>query len=841
MNNHLYDSLPYIPGYALDYREPLSQFLPPIHNGVISTWLQNKISQGSWILDPFCASPRLAVEAARAGYRLLVTANNPIARFLLEMSADPPSQDGLKAALAELASSYKADERIEPHIRALYNTRCARCGQVVSADAFLWEHGNPSPYARIYTCPTCGDSGEHLCTTYDVEHVSKLPNVGLHKARALERVVASNDQDRIHVEQALSVYTPRALYALVTIINKIEGLNISALEQKYLAALLLNAFDQSNSMMKPSGQQERRRQLTIPRNFRENNIWLILEKGIDIWSRDYSASIDTKVPVVIWPEKPPPTGGICIFEGRLISLTNSLGGLNIRAVCAAIPRPNQAFWTLSALWAGWLWGQDAVGTFKSVLHRQRYDWGWHTTALSSIFTQLVNIIDPSTNILGLIGEAEPGFVAAALVAARLSGCGLQGIALRPEDEQAQIVWNCTGNSEVTQSDITLIDMGVQAAKSYLELRGEPTNYFNTFTSALINIIEQWNPGYKHPTGDNKRSIDDQSTTIDSTDKKDPSPTSVYTTVYNSAREALSYRSGFLRYNLQDLSGVETISKNQTVQDSLFSLDIFKTTSDDSDPDDLEQSITELESGADRDRPTRSSDISGSIFLWLRAIERINRTSITDSYEIALIKYLTNHPGCTIEEIDAGICNAFPGLLTPDPEFIQIFLESYGENNIAESDYWHLRAEDIPEEREKDIYNACSYLHLIAEHLDLDWVDHKDSHIKNAVSWMDKQGEYNYRFFPMVSAALGEIVFFSEQSSTRNFIVIPASRANMVIYKISRDPRLYKAFNLTQGNWRFLKFRHLRSLAENPLLTRGNLEQLISLDPITFTTPQLRLI
>ena len=60
-----------------------------------------------------------------------------------------------------------------------------------------------------------------------MELSSQFSSSGLHKARALERVVASTDQDRIHVEQALSVYIPRALYALITIINKIEGLNIS--------------------------------------------------------------------------------------------------------------------------------------------------------------------------------------------------------------------------------------------------------------------------------------------------------------------------------------------------------------------------------------------------------------------------------------------------------------------------------------------------------------------------------------------------------------------------------------------------------------------------------------
>ena len=250
---------------------------------------------GSWILDPFGTSPRLAVEAARAGYKILITAHNPIARFLIEMASNPPNQEELKSALAVLAASYKAGERMEPYIRSLYNTQCSRCGHIVSADAFLWEHGDPAPYMRIYTCPNCGDSGEHPSTSYDAELVSQFSSGGLHKARALERVVATNDQDRIHVEQALSVYIPRALYALVPIINTIEGLNISPLSQKHLSALLLYAFDQGNAMWRTPRSKERRRQLTIPRHFCENNIWLALEEGIELWSNGIGSDAESQV------------------------------------------------------------------------------------------------------------------------------------------------------------------------------------------------------------------------------------------------------------------------------------------------------------------------------------------------------------------------------------------------------------------------------------------------------------------------------------------------------------------------------------------------------------------
>ena len=108
-------------------------------------------------------------------------------------------------------------------------------------------------------------------------------------------------------------------------------------------------------------QKERRRQLTISRHFRENNIWSHLRKGLIYGARVIARTSYSAIPVTTWPEIPPPTGGICIYEGRFITIADSLKNIDITSVCTAIPRPNQAFWTLSALWAGWLWGRDAVG------------------------------------------------------------------------------------------------------------------------------------------------------------------------------------------------------------------------------------------------------------------------------------------------------------------------------------------------------------------------------------------------------------------------------------------------------------------------------------------------
>jgi hypothetical protein len=169
------------------------------------------------------------------------------------------------------------------------------------------------------------------------------------------------------------------------------------------------------------------------------------------------------------------------------------------------------------------------------------------------------------------------------------------------------------------------------------------------------------------------------------------------------------------------------------------------------------------------------------------------------------------------------------------------LESYGEKESQDDNLWHIRHEDKPSERQFDIECTHRYIHQIAERLEVLCIERKSDGIITAVSWRDNKGDLDFWFFPIITATVGEIVCFGEQPPRKGFIVLPGSRANLVIYRLQRDPRLSKAFNPSQGNWRFLKFRHLKSLAENPLLNRENLDQLLQLDPLTYSTPQLRLM
>ncbi len=485
------DHQPYIPGFKPADSGPLSRFLPPLEEGVISAWLAlqsqpvdtSKVKPGSWVLDPFGFSPQLVLEAARSGYRVLVTVNNPITRFLLETFANPPPESEFTAALADLSAVKKGDERLGAHLQSLYLTTCEKCNQKIEAQSFLWRKDEDVPYGRIYECKQCGDSGERAATEEDKERAKKIAETDtLHRSRAFERVVALNDEDRIYAEEAIQHYLPRPLYVLTTITNRLHSLNLSPERKRALTALVLLACDAGNTLWAHPAERPRPKQLSTPSQFRENNVWMMLERGLSLWT-----GTGATVPFEAWPKKIPESGGICIYEGRLKDLAHEVKReIPIVAVIGSVPRPNQAFWTLSALWAGWLWGSDAVEPYKVALRRRRYDWAWSATALHAIFSHLSELLANDVPMFGLLPEPEPAFMTSALTAAQAAGFKLTSVALRTEHDPVQVHWKSIQKEKAGPATVEVVR---KAMREFLSARGEPAGYLHLHLAGLIACTE----------------------------------------------------------------------------------------------------------------------------------------------------------------------------------------------------------------------------------------------------------------------------------------------------------------------------------------------------------------
>jgi len=478
----------FLPGDPTQTVQPLGRYLPEIPEGIVRTYLEiSGIKNDSLLLDPFGTSVHMLLEIARAGFRVLTAINNPITRFVLEVEADPPTRSELLAALAELASSRKGEEKLESHLSSLYLTTCPQCQVAIPAEEFIWEKSDTFPSKRIIHCRHCGKSGEFDVLSEDQELISWLnQTAAMHRSRALERVAAPGDPDRVYAEEALSYHLPRSLYSLITIINRLDGLQISGHQRRNLTAMILGVCDEANTLWPLPYDRPRPRQLIIPKQFREINVWMALERSIELWARQ-----DSKIKVTTWPDLPGEEGGICIFEGSQRDLSSQINDLPIDAVVTVIPRLNQAFWSLSALWAGFLWGHEAVKPFKHVLRRQRYDWSWHASALLSVFRSMSSHLSINVPFMALIAEPEPPFLTATFKAALASGFSLKAIALRSQHDPIQVQWKRQALSPLEPESVDIPHLR-GLLTSYLEKRGEPITYLHLHTASLAYLADEHN-------------------------------------------------------------------------------------------------------------------------------------------------------------------------------------------------------------------------------------------------------------------------------------------------------------------------------------------------------------
>jgi hypothetical protein len=468
---------PFYPGYQFFENYPLQRYLPPLPDGMLKTWLLQNVPKGEWIIDPFGTSPLFDIEAARAGYRVMVVCNNPILQFILKVLAGAFERRDFVSALAELAFEKRENERLETHLRSLYQTQCLSCKQIIDVQAFLWRRGEDAPFARIYRCPHCKDEGERAISSDDLERLSNLGTDTLHRSRALQRV-SLGPADSEDIKEVLDTYLARPLYFIFTLINRIERMQTSVQNKQLLRALLLSVMDEGNTLWSWPSSRVRPKQLSTPPVFRENNLWKGFVDSISQWTQ-FAEPVEIKN----WPELPAKEGSICLYRGRLKSLIGDQSNPPFQAGIMIFPRPNQAFWTLSAIWSGWFWGRKAVVPLKSALDRRRYDWNWYTTALHTSLAHLFILLPTSKPIFGILTELESGFLTATILAAESAGYHLQGISLREEQDIAQGRWISDDRKRGTGED-PLQAVCINKVNEFFNQFNQPASKLHILTCCL---------------------------------------------------------------------------------------------------------------------------------------------------------------------------------------------------------------------------------------------------------------------------------------------------------------------------------------------------------------------
>ncbi len=512
---------PFIRGEPNSKSIPLEEFLPAYRSGVVSSWLNHLPSRPDLVISPFSDSPLEVLEAAAAGYRVVIPIHNPITRFLLNRLAQPISKEELNTALVQLSSSYKGKERLKPFILSLYETECPHCGSLTSARSFTWSKSRGEPVRKTCLCSHCGEQSETPVSQEDLQKALAYQKNSPSHARALTRVAPPDDPVRFQAEGALRTYPHRTVHALFTILNKFTGFDLSPAESTNLEMLLLHAFYRCSSLSSSSISERESATSADDDTYREENVWFALEEALEIW-----ANGQVSVPIVTWPNLPPGPGGISIYPGRVRDFIPQIKDLDFGAALMVFPKPNLSFWSLSALWTGWLWGQDAAAPLRNILSLQNLNWVWLARVIKSTLSELEKILPPGVPCFGLLPNLETEYLISVGTAACATGLTLTDIAGDPDLPQGQII--CTTGEQLAANPTvkTMKEIIRSAGFEFLKSAGEPKHTLSLYSAVLASIVSE-------------------QVLLQS---EEENLTDVYLQLVKNFEESIAYRQGFLYFS-----------------------------------------------------------------------------------------------------------------------------------------------------------------------------------------------------------------------------------------------------------------------------------------------------
>lgn len=458
---------------------PLERFLPPCPNGVMTAWLKDHVEAGSWVVDALGSTPLTAIQAARAGYRVLTVRSNPLVRFMMGVLASAPRENNFRLALNTLLRTEVGGEPLSHHLQGLYETQCPSCNHLIQAQGYVWEKSGEQPKLRLVDCPHCGQKGELPLGEVDLERLARIEaQKKKTRARARQRVMLGLEGSAYGLEDALNCYPDRPLYFLMTCINKLDGMTQDEEARRLLRALILNLMDVGSNLWHWPPKNERPLSLNPPAEFVEHNLWHKLQSAINLWT-----ILDSPIPLTRWPEQPPASGGICLYQ-RSTATSEMASLVKPLAVLANFPRPNQAWMTLTVLWSGWLWGVKAVEHLRRSLENRRYDWRWLAGSHQLALQQVNTLLPEDRAVFGILNDSSPSYLFAAMTAARSCQLRLQGIALRQARQVTQFEWRQQTSREDEGISPDFQDYA-KMIREAMRLKGEPLSSEEVMTVCRI--------------------------------------------------------------------------------------------------------------------------------------------------------------------------------------------------------------------------------------------------------------------------------------------------------------------------------------------------------------------
>jgi len=776
----------FVPGKRKEAEGPLARYLQPMPAGVAAAYIKAWTEPDQIVLDAFCQGETVLSEAVQNGRKVIAVNFNPLTILAVRGHLTWPDSRQLDTGFTRLGDSPKSGMRLREHLEALHSTLCPRCQHPTVADYFVWDRERGEPVEKGYRCELCRSEGLATVEPADLEALERIETRGFHYWYILDRVAARGAESREHAQKLLALYTPRNLYALASLLIKIEALFPQAPLQDAFKLILLACLDSCSNLYSAQDRTYPHR-LRPPSRFLEPNVWRTFEAAYQEtrqWSPPPEVHLAENLEEIIapdlfaWAEGEPPAA---FLDARTVrSLARELPQASVALIVVTPPFPDPTFWSLSYLWSGWLLGPKAAASLKPLLGRRRTDWAWYHRAMRAAFRALYRVLQAQGRLVLVFAAEASALVEALVLAASGADFELENLLYQPDDSDKYrlsfvkiaepVEMPPTPDLEALAGEIR--HQAVSAAEEVLGERGEPLDF-------------PW--------------------------------------LRNAAYERLS-QTGHLRQVL-------------AVVEEGFSAPDFVA-------EQVEVAIRESGPGLVRLDVTAEEGPRPPLW-WLGGPEKAARP-LGDRVEEAIHQILQERLTVDRQALEETIYPRFPGFLTPEKGLIEACLESYS-TEIAPGS-WRLRAEDRGEHREDQRIQGVAYLTKLGQRLGYDiwlnpaWREGVSDNLTAEQVYFDPVPLTNFdvlwyeegaihAFVLTAKATLGHLLVKREAGAdeTYRYLVIPAERACLVDFKLRRNPLLERA--ITDGNWQLIKYCHLAWLVEAEGIDRHDLKKIVGLEPI----------
>lgn len=400
----------------------LARHRQPLAENLALKYIEEWSAPGDLVIDPFAASPTVARVAAELGRRAIAVDSNPLVAFCAKFQAGPPAPREIKTALARLGEIQKEDQPLKAHVEELYASLCANCGEPVIVDYLVHSQELKAPVDKVYRCPNCGLRRDPT-NDADRARAAEIKPRGFHYYLLMERISGSRGEHGAVLRELLKLYTPRNLYALVSITLKLDAEIADEAARHVLTACLIHALDVGTTLYSSPGGLPQR---TTPEIFIEMNVWRALETAADGLSEGAHQGTAAASPADV-ADAPVPS--FFVGQGSAHSLAASISA-RAPLVLSSPARLDPLFWQLSYLWTLWTLGKSAAAPLESLLDPDHQRWGWYGNALSISLREAFRLMTEGARLVFAFPSGSHAMIEALFLAAA-PWFRLESFAFRP--------------------------------------------------------------------------------------------------------------------------------------------------------------------------------------------------------------------------------------------------------------------------------------------------------------------------------------------------------------------------------------------------------------------------